>query len=147
LTTTRLLVFVGGLALAGCSSGSATIEKGMTPEQTVTALGRPDLTDSVPDPAHSGGSVLRYTWVGAGKSATFSSENRVAKIDEMQPNSTPSQQAAPGQPSPPFDPISTPVSYAMYPIRAMFIFLGAGLNCAVGTQCVMPTLPPVGSGG
>lgn len=147
LTTSGLLVLVTGLALAGCSSKSATIEPGMTPDQTVTALGRPDLTDSVADPAHSGGTVLRYTWVGAGKAATFSADNRVAKIDEVQPNSAPGQQVAPSQPSPPFDPISTPVSYAFYPIRAMFIYLGAGLNCAVGTQCVMPILPPVGSGG
>ncbi|HEY2664555.1 MAG TPA: hypothetical protein VGI47_09465 [Candidatus Binataceae bacterium] len=147
LTSSRWLAFVTGLALVGCSSGSGTIETGMTPDQTVTALGHPDLTDSVPDPAHSGGTVLRYTWVGAGKAATFSPDSRVAKIDEVQPNSAPGQQAAASQASAPFDPISTPVSYAFYPIRAMFIYLGAGLNCAVGAPCIKPALPPVASGG
>ena len=147
LTAGRMLAFVAAFVMAACSSGSGTIETGMTPDQTVAALGHPDLTDSVADPAHSGGTVLRYTWVGVGKVATFSPNNRVAKIDNVQPNSAPSEQAAASQASPPFDPISTPVSYAFYPIRAMFIYLGAGLNCAVGTQCVMPTLPPVASGG
>jgi hypothetical protein len=147
LTTRGMLALVMAAALAACSTGSGTIQTGMTADQTVTALGHPDLTDSVADPAHSGGTVLRYTWVGVGKAATFSPDNRVAKIDEVQPNPAPGQPAAAKQPSAPFDPISTPVSYAFYPIRAMFIYLGAGLNCAVGAQCTKPALPSVASGG
>jgi hypothetical protein len=142
-----LLGLVTAAALAACASASGTIQTGMTPDQTVAALGNPDLKDTVADPAHNGGTVLRYTWVGVGEAATFSPDNHVAKIDQVQANSAPGQEAAATQPSAPFDPISTPVSYATYPLRAALYYLGAGLNCAVGAGCTKPVLPPVASGG
>jgi len=147
LTTRCLLALVTAAALAACSTGSGTIQTGMTPDQTVAALGKPDLKDSVADPAHSGATVLRYTWVGVGEAATFSPDNHVAKIDPVQTNPAPGQQVAASQAPAPFDPISTPVSYATYPLRAALYYLGAGLNCAVGAGCTKPVLPPVSSGG
>jgi hypothetical protein len=39
----------------------------MTADETVQAMGPPDLKDSVPDPDHSGATVLRYVWLDSGR--------------------------------------------------------------------------------
>ena len=148
----RLAWVALALAIAACSSQSssgAALQAGMTPDQAVATMGQPDLKDNVPDPNHSGASVLRYTWTGAGKSAVFTSDNHVASIEDI--GATPStiaetaqaQQAA--QPRN-FDPIETPLDYVFYPIRVAFIYIGAGINCVGGGGCHQPQLPPANQG-
>lgn len=114
----------------------------MTQSQTVEALGTPDLTDSVVDPDHRGAKLLRYTWVEAGKAVTFGPDNRVSKIEAV------SNQASDPEPTiaSSFDPIGTPMDYAFYPLRAAFMWLGAGLNCVAQGQCQKPRLPPPSAG-
>src|SRR5258708_30513501 len=126
---------VAGLAIvlaAGSSqsSNNATLQAGMTRDQTVATMGQPDLKDNVPDPNHSGANVLRYTWLGAGKTAVFTSDNHVASIENI--GSTPStitETAQAEQPPPSnFDPIETPLNYAFYTFKAARIHLCAPIN-------------------
>src|SRR5215467_16298468 len=74
------------LALASCSTASnrASLTTGMTADETVQAMGPPDLKDSVPDPDHSGATVPRYVWLDSGKVAVFGSNNRVASIQQIE---------------------------------------------------------------
>jgi len=133
------------MLLAGCSaqSGGGSLKVGMTTEQTIEAMGQPDLKDNVADPNHTGPAMLRYTWLNAGEAAIFGSDMRVANIINVGP--APSSVAAQQQEQmrPPFDPIQTPLDYAFYPFKAAFIYIGAGLNCIGGGGCHAPQLPPV----
>lgn len=140
----RVLAICIALALASCSaaSGNGTLAVGMSPEQAIQAMGQPDLKDSVPDPNHSGATVLRYVWLDSGKVAIFNANERVATIQHMQTTQqAQAQQAVPNAPPPQFDPIATPLNYAFFPIKAAFMYLGAGLNCVAGGACHKPQLP------
>ena len=136
------------LLVVGCSmtQQSKTLSPGMTPDQTVQAMGEPDLKDAIPDPNHSGASVTRYVWLQPGKAAIFGTDNRVASVQAVE---TDTQQhveqqahaeAAVAQPEP-FDPIETPLNYLFYPAKAATIYFGAGLTCATGGGCEKPPLP------
>lgn len=145
----RLAVGVLALAIAACSAqGGGTLQTGMTTDQAVSAMGQPDLRDSVPDPNHSGATLQRYTWLGAEKSAVFSSDNRLASIQDIGPAPSTTAQAEAAQAEPPseFDPINTPLNYAFYPFRAALIYIGAGINCVGGGGCRRPRLPSVNHG-
>ena len=140
---TNALAAVFAIVLASCASSSANLQTGMTPDQAISAMGNPDLKDSVPDPDHSGATLLRYTWVDVGKAATFGPDNRLAKVEQVEGATEASRQ----QQGAGFDPIATPVSYFFYPVRAAFIYLGAGLNCALEGQCQKPRLPSPAAAG
>ena len=132
------------LAIASCSTASnhASLTTGMTADQTVQAMGPPDLKDSVPDPNHSGATVLRYVWLDSGKVAVFGANDRVASIQQIEaPEKTQAEVQARNEPPSTFDPIATPLNYTFFPIKAAFIYIGAGLNCAAGTGCQKPKLP------
>jgi hypothetical protein len=132
------------LAIASCSTASnqAALTTGMTADQTVQAMGPPDLKDSVPDPNHSGATVLRYVWLDSGKVAVFGSNDRVASIQQIEPSEKAQAEAeARTQPPSTFDPIATPLNYTFFPIKAAFIYIGAGLSCAEGATCQKPKLP------
>jgi hypothetical protein len=140
---------IGLLALfvVACAAAQPTgLSAGMTPDQTVQAMGEPDLKDAIPDPNHSGASVTRYVWLQPGKAAIFGTDNRVASVQAVE---TDTQQhveqqahaeAAVAQPEP-FDPIETPLNYLFYPAKAATIYFGAGLTCATGGGCEKPPLP------
>jgi len=132
------------LALASCSTASnrASLTTGMTADETVQAMGPPDLKDSVPDPDHSGATVPRYVWLDSGKVAVFGSNNRVASIQQIEaPEKAQTEVQARNQPPPStFDPIETPLNYTFFPIKAALIYIGAGLNCVAGS-CQKPKLP------
>jgi len=114
----------------------------MTADQTVNAMGQPDLKDSIADPNHSGATVLRYVWLDSGTVAVFGSNNRVASIGQIEPaQATKQKLEASTEPPASFDPIDTPLNYAFYPIRVGLIYLGAGLNCVAGGGCHNPELP------
>lgn len=71
-------------AVLSCAAASTgRLETGMTPDQAVQAMGQPDLKDAVPDPRGSGGTVVRYAWIGPGKLATFGADNRLAEIGDL----------------------------------------------------------------
>jgi hypothetical protein len=147
----RLAFGILALAMLACSTQSAggSLQTGMTPDQSVAAMGQPDLRDNVPDPNHSGANLLRYTWLNAGKSATFGSDNHLASIQDIGPAPATVQEAEQEQQAAKateFDPINTPLNYAFYPFRVAFIYLGAGLNCVGGGGCQKPHLPPVNQG-
>jgi len=132
------------LAIASCSTASnhASLTTGMTADQTVQAMGPPDLKDSVPDPNHSGATVLRYVWLDSGQVAVFGSNDRVASIQQIEtPEKAQTEVQARNQPPSTFDPIATPLNYTFFPIKAAFIYIGAGLNCAAGAGCQKPKLP------
>lgn len=132
------------LAIASCSTASnhASLAAGMTADETVQAMGPPDLKDSVPDPDHSGATVLRYVWLDSGKVAVFGSNDRVASIQQIEaPEKAQAEVQARNQPPSTFDPIATPLNYTFFPIKAAFIYIGAGLNCAAGGGCQKPKLP------
>jgi len=138
--TTLLLA----VAIASCSTASnhASLTTGMTADETVQAMGPPDLKDSVPDPNHSGATVLRYVWLDPGKVAVFGSNDRVASIQQIEaPEKAQAEAQARNQPPSTFDPIATPLNYTFFPIKAAFIYIGAGLNCAAGAGCQKPKLP------
>ena len=82
------------LFVVGCSmtQQSKTLSPGMTPDQTVQAMGAPDLQDNIADPNHSGGSVLRYVWLEPGKAAIFGSDQRVASIQNVEVGTDTKQQ-------------------------------------------------------
>ena len=132
------------LAIASCSTASnhASLTTGMSADQTVQAMGPPDLKDSVPDPNHSGATVLRYVWLDSGQVAVFGSNDRVASIQQIEtPEKAQTEVQARNQPPSTFDPIATPLNYTFFPIKAAFIYIGAGLNCAAGAGCQKPKLP------
>lgn len=142
-----LALFVVACAAAQPSGLSA----GMTPDQTVQAMGQPDLQDNIAAPNHSGASVLRYVWLQPGKAAIFGTDNRLASVQNVE---TDTQQhveqqahaeAAQAQPEP-FDPIETPLNYIFYPAKAATIYFGAGLTCATGGGCEKPPLPAPSAG-
>jgi hypothetical protein len=131
-------------AIASCSTASnqASLTTGMTADQTVQAMGPPDLKDSVPDPEHSGATVLRYVWLDSGKVAVFGANDRVASIQQIEaPEKAQAEVQARNEPPSTFDPIATPLNYTFFPIKAAFIYIGAGLNCAAGAGCQKPKLP------
>ncbi|MGD0118252.1 MAG: hypothetical protein ABSD30_09320 [Candidatus Binatus sp.] len=149
LRTLLVRTAIGLLALfvVACAAAQPTgLSAGMTPDQTVQAMGEPDLKDAIPDPNHSGASVTRYVWLQPGKAAIFGTDNRVASVQAVE---TDTQQhveqqahaeAAVAQPEP-FDPIETPLNYLFYPAKAATIYFGAGLTCATGGGCEKPPLP------
>ena len=153
MRTRRSVLSVAALflavAISACatSAGSGTLSQGMTPDEAVQAMGTPDLKDTIPDPNHSGASVLRYVWLDPGKVAVFGANNRVASISQIEPTQKAAdvQEAAAEERAGPtathFDPIETPLNYLFFPIKAAFIYSGAGLNCAAGGLCQKPKLP------
>ncbi|MGO9453593.1 MAG: hypothetical protein ACLQDV_21475 [Candidatus Binataceae bacterium] len=141
----KAIALIFALVAASCSAAgsNSAVTAGMTPDQAVQAMGQPDLKDSIPDPNHSGGTVLRYVWLDSGKVAVFGSDNRVASIQSMEPTQqAQAETEAKNQPPQEFDPIETPLNYAFFPVKAAFIYLGAGLNCVAGGACHKPDLPP-----
>ena|SRR5215471_5948257 len=135
------------LTVVACSCSTArttsAITPGMSPDQTVQAMGQPDLKDSISDPNHSGATVLRYVWLDSGKVAVFSPDNKVASVQQIEPAEKTQAEAEVRSQEPPsqFDPLATPLGYAFFPIKAAFIYLGAGLNCLGGGGCHQPQLP------
>jgi len=117
----------------------------MTPNEAVQAMGEPDLKDNVADPAHNGATVLRYTWVDAGKTAVFNSDDKIETVQNVDLATARQAQQVSEQTRmvQPFDPIETPLNYLFFPVKAGFNYLGAGLNCVAGTDCRKPqiTLP------
>ncbi len=144
----RFGIGILALTMVACAAQSGgSLQTGMTSDQAVSAMGQPDLRDSVPDPNHSGATLQRYTWLSAGKAAVIGPGNRVASIQEVEPTTTESAQVQEQQAPPTeFDPINTPLNYAFYPFRAALIYLGAGVNCLGGGACRRPQLPPVNHG-
>lgn len=145
----RVLALCVALAIAACSaaSGNGTLTVGMSPQQAVQAMGQPDLKDNVADPQHSGATVLRYVWLDSGKVAVFNSNERIASIQHIQTTQeAKAAQQGPSAPPPEFDPIATPLNYAFFPIKAAFMYLGAGLNCVAGGGCRKPELPSPSQG-
>lgn len=141
-----LMAAVVTFLMAACATASQSeLRTGMTPDQAIAALGTPDLTDSVPDPANRGAKLLRYTWVEAGKTATFGPDNHLSSISSIEVVSSAASTPEPTVGSR-FDPLSTPINYAFYPLRAAFIWLGAGLNCVAQGQCQKPALPSPSAG-
>jgi hypothetical protein len=137
------------LAAASCSavSSNAALTTGMSPEQAIQAMGQPDLKDNVADPNHSGATVLRYVWLDSGKVAVFNASNRIASIQHIEPaQKAKAQLEAQNQPPSEFDPIATPLNYTFFPIKAAFMYLGAGLNCVAGGLCRKPELPSPSQG-
>jgi hypothetical protein len=138
---------VSALALfaVACSmTKSATLSTGMSPDQSVQAMGQPDLKDNIADPNHSGASVLRYVWLDSGKAAIFGSDNRVASIQTVETNTKQhvEEEARAQAPAQAFDPINTPLNYMFFPVKAGLNYLGAGMNCLGGGTCQKPVLPP-----
>jgi hypothetical protein len=145
----RLAVGLLALFAVACStSKSATLSAGMTPDQTVQAMGQPDLKDNIADPSHSGASVLRYVWLDSGKAAIFGSDDRVASVQDVETNTKQHvEQQARAQAMPhEFDPIETPLNYMFFPLKAATIYFGAGVNCVGGGGCQRPELPPPSAG-
>ena len=147
------------LFVVACSTTqqSKSLSPGMTPVQTVQAMGEPDLKDNIADPNHTGGSVLRYVWLEPGKAAIFGSDERVASIQNVEVGTDTKQQveqqahveaaaASPSEIPQSFDPIETPLNYIFYPAKAATIYFGAGLTCATGGGCEKPALPPPSDG-
>ncbi|MDO8433904.1 MAG: hypothetical protein Q7S58_16015 [Candidatus Binatus sp.] len=141
-----LAVMMLALMAASCATTtSANLATGMTPDQTVQAMGQPDLKDNIPDPNHSGASVLRYVWLDSGKAAVFGSDGRLASVQTVETDSKQKleeEQIAARRAPESFDPINTPLNYLFFPIKAGFIYLGAGANCVGGGSCQKPHLPP-----
>ncbi len=50
-------------------------------------------------------------------------------------------EAPPAEPPQEFDPINTPLNYTFFPLKALFIYIGAGLECVTGAGCHSPNLP------
>jgi hypothetical protein len=142
----RVCLGVLMLLMIGCSTvqqSGGSLQTGMSADQAVEAMGQPDLKDNVPDPNHSGATVLRYTWLSAGESAVFGSNMRVVSIENIGPSSSTLQETQTERIKPAFDPIETPLDYAFYPVRVAFTYIGAGLSCLSGSGCQAPRLPSV----
>src|SRR5229473_4577135 len=132
LKTFSMRAALGVLALfaVACSTTkSGNLSPGMTPDQTVQAMGQPDLKDDIADPNHNGASVLRYVWLEPGKAAIFGSDNRLASVQDVETNTKlkVEQQAhaeavAAGPPQR-FDPIATPLDYFFYPVKAGAVYI------------------------
>jgi len=138
------LLLMGSVISCSAQTGGGALATGMTSDQATSAMGQPDLKDSVTDPS-TGATVSRYTWVNAGKSATFNSDNRVASVQDIGPaptQQTASQGTQQVQQANDFDPIATPLGYLFWPVKAAAYYLGAGVNCVGGGGCHMPTVPP-----
>ncbi len=137
------LTLLALLAASCAATSSGTLTPGMTPDQTVQAMGQPDLKDNIADPNHSGASVLRYVWLEPGKAAIFGADNKLASVQAVETDSKQKveEQMAAKEPIY-FDPIETPLNYMFFPIKAGFIYLGAGANCLGGGACQVPHLPP-----
>jgi hypothetical protein len=133
------------LMLVGCSmtQTSGSMRTGMNADQAIEAMGQPDLKDNVPDPNHSGATVQRYTWLSAGEAAVFTSDMRVASIENVGSSASTLQEAQAERIKPAFDPIETPLDYVFYPVRVGFTYLGAGLSCLGGGGCHSPQMPAV----
>src|SRR5260370_14530502 len=89
LKTFTMRAALGVLALfaVACSTTkSGTLSPGMTPDQTVQAMGQPDLKDNISDPHHNGATMLRYVWLDSGKAAVFASDARVARVQDVETN-------------------------------------------------------------
>lgn len=146
---TRVALTMLALVATACSmTKSGTLTTGMTPDQTVQAMGQPDLKDNIADPNHSGASVLRYVWLDSGKAAIFGSDDRLASVQTVETNTkqqVEEQAAAAVAPPQSFDPINTPLNYLFFPVKAGLTYLGAGANCVGGGGCQTPHLPPPGA--
>jgi hypothetical protein len=138
------------VAIAACSTASEhpSLTTGMSADETVQAMGPPDLKDSVPDPNHSGATVLRYVWLDSGKVAVFGPNDRVASVQQIEASAKAQAEVEQPRTQPPstFDPIATPLNYTFFPIKAAIIYIGAGLNCAAGSGCQKPKLPDPSQG-
>jgi hypothetical protein len=141
-----LLVTLLAFVAAGCATTSTgSLATGMTPAQTVQVMGQPDLKDNIADPNHSGASVLRYVWLDSGKAAIFGSDDRLASVQTVETDSKQKiedEQIAARRAPETFDPLNTPLNYMFFPIKAGFLYLGAGANCVGGGLCQKPHLPP-----
>src|ERR1035437_10735219 len=140
------LLALFAVACSGLNSGS--LSTGMTPEQSVQAMGQPDLKDNIADPNHSGASVLRYVWLEPGKAAIFGSDDRLASIQDVETNTKLRvEQQAHAEATPPqqFDLIETPLNYLFFPVKAATIYFGAGVIGVGGGGCRKPELPSPGS--
>src|SRR5260370_7372645 len=85
--TIRMALGVLALFAVACSTTkSGNLSPGMTSDQTVQAMGQPDLKDNIADPNHNGASVLRYVWLDSGKAAVFGSDDRVASVQNVETN-------------------------------------------------------------
>src|ERR1700704_2302266 len=90
LKTFTMRTALGVLALfaVACSTTkSGNLSPGMTTDQTVQAMGQPDLKDNIADPNHSGASVLRYVWLDSGKAAVFSADGHLANVQTVETDS------------------------------------------------------------
>jgi hypothetical protein len=144
-TIARLVIGSAALLFAACSiiSGSdVPLRAGMTPDDTIGAMGPPDLKDNIADPSHRGGTVQRFVWLDSQTQGVFGTDNKLASIQRVDIGGG---QVAAGsaQNGPPqrFDPVATPMNYLFFPVKAGFTYLGAGLNCAAGGTCQKPVLP------
>ena len=155
----RILIrcwYLGALLflMAACSAQnggtSGALKVGMTTDQAIEAMGKPDLTDTIPDPDHAGAPMLRYTWLNAGEAAVFGQNMRVANVVNVGSSPETLTETA-RQPQngfqPEFDPLQTPFDYASYPLRAAAVAIFTGLNCVGGNGCHSPHWPPVTPGG
>jgi hypothetical protein len=139
------LTLLAFLAASCATTTSGNLTTGMTPDQTVQAMGQPDLKDNIPDPSHSGASVLRYVWLEPGKAAIFGSDERLASVQTVETDTkqkVEEEMTAKNTQPTAFDPLNTPLNYMFFPIKAGFIYLGAGANCLGGGACQKPHLPP-----
>jgi len=123
------------LGLSGCTVVQGKLSQGMTPEQAIDQMGQPSRKESIADP-EKGGELLRYVW-SDGRAATFGHDNHLIRIDQLQAE----QSAAAGN----FDPVSTPLSYVFYPIKAGLTWFGSALNCVAENSCHPPP-PSAGPG-
>lgn len=160
----RFVPWALALMLISCAASGGKVEIGMTPDQAVSAMGQPDLKDTVPDPRGSGAGVLRYVWVASAKVATFGPDDRVAQVSDL-PAATgiassnaagansggtaevagsPEAAAAPGPST--FDPIQTPLNYLFYPLKFALTWVGAGINCVAEGSCHRPEVQPPDAG-
>jgi hypothetical protein len=144
-TFTGLLVTLLAFVAAGCATTTpASLATGMTPAQTVQVMGQPDLKDNIADPNHSGASVLRYVWLDSGQAAIFGADDRLASVQTVETDSKQKiedEQIAARRAPESFDPINTPLNYMFFPIKAGFLYLGAGANCVGGGACQKPHIP------
>ncbi|HUO06520.1 MAG TPA: hypothetical protein VMU16_15085 [Candidatus Binataceae bacterium] len=143
----RITLSILPLAAISCAAqGGESLKPGMTPGQAIQAMGQPDLRDSVPDPDHSGATVLRYIWLDQGKSAIFSSSDKIASIKDVDSGSKQKMEQQEAQTAQThFDPIQTPLDYLFFPVKAGATYVGAGLNCVTGGSCHKPAVPMPGA--
>src|SRR5882757_10704908 len=86
--TIRMALGVLALFAVACSTTkSGNLSPGMTSDQTVQAMGQPDLKDNIADPNHNGASVLRYVWLDSGKAAVFGADGRLANVQTVETDS------------------------------------------------------------